>query len=363
MLIESIGYFLPEKEVTTDEVVKDCKRKVWIPLEKITGIKSRRKAGGEEFSLDMSILATQQCLDNSQHSPEDIDIVVCCNISRMDDENEVTFEPSTAIKLIEHFGFENAMAFDISNACAGFFTGLKTAQSYLETGSAKRVLVVSGEYITHLTDTAQKEIKGFRDERMPCLTLGDSGVAAILEHSDDPNIGFHNIDMFTYSEHSELCTAGPTKEDFGHPGCIMYTQFNDLVEKTIPVCIDHSMTTVKEMGWQLGQFDQLIMHQISSQTIKLVKAKLNEQCGEEVFHDNNTISNLEYRGNTSSTTHFVAIMDNVLNGRIKSGDKILFSINASGITVGTALYTFDDLPDRLRAKMANQVEQVSKIKH
>ncbi|MFY0625638.1 MAG: hypothetical protein JXR07_05055 [Reichenbachiella sp.] len=361
MLIESIGYFLPTKEVSTDQVVKDCKKKVWIPLEKITGIKSRRKAGDTEFSVDLAIRAAQQCLDNSKYDVKDIDLVLCCNISRMDAKDMVTFEPSTAIKLVQHFGFENAMAFDISNACAGFFTGLKTAQNYLDTGVAKRVLVVSGEYITHLTDVAQKEIKGFRDERMPCLTLGDSGVAAILENSDDPNVGFHDIDMFTYGEYSELCTAGPTEEQHGHPGCIMYTKFNDLVERTIPVCIDHSLNTVKSKGWELNQFDQMIMHQISSQTIKLVKSKLNDHCGTEMFHDKNTISNLERRGNTSSTTHFVAIMDNVLNGRIKSGDKILFSINASGITVGTALYTFDDLPDRLRTKMAKKSEVKTEV--
>jgi 3-oxoacyl-[acyl-carrier-protein] synthase III len=108
------------------------------------------------------------------------------------------------------------------------------------------------------------------------------------------------------------------------------------------------------MGWQLDDFDHLIMHQISSQTIKMVKSKLNEISGRTLFDDNNTINNLAYRGNTSSTTHIVAIMDHILSGRIKSGDKILFSINASGITVGTAVYVMDDLPDRIRQGVGNQ---------
>lgn len=357
MLIESIGYFLPEKEVSTDQVVKDCKRKVWIPLEKITGIKSRRMAGETEFAIDLAINAVRQCLENSQYTPDDIDLVLCCNISRYDEDNKFAFEPSTSIKLIREFGFSNAMAFDVSNACAGFFTGLKTAESYLNAGTAKRVLVVSGEYITHITKTAQKEIKGFRDERMPCLTLGDSGVAAIVENSDKPGIGFHELDLFTYSEYSHYCIAQPT--DQAHGGAVMYTQFNDLVDKTVPVCIEHSLSVVTQKGWELEQFDHLIMHQISSQTIKLVKGTLNEISGKELFNEKNTINNLAERGNTSSTTHFVALMDHILSGRIKSGDKILFSINASGITVGTAIYTFDDLPDRIRAvAQKKQVQEV-----
>ncbi len=355
MLIESIGYFLPEKEVSTAQVVKDCKRKVWIPLEKITGINSRRMAGDTEFAIDLAIKAVENCLHNSNYGVEDIDLVLCCNISRLDEENKFAFEPSTSIRLVKHFGFDNAMAFDVSNACAGFFTGLKTAETYLNAGTASRVLVVSGEYITHITKTAQKEIKGFRDVRMPCLTLGDSGVAAILERGEDEKLGFHNIDLFTYSEYSHYCVAHPT--DQPHGGAVMYTQFNDLVDKTVPVCIDHSLNLVREKGHNLKDFDHLIMHQISSQTIKLVKGRLNDISNEELFHEGNTINNLGNRGNTSSTTHFVALMDHILGGRIKSGDKILFSINASGITVGTAFYTFDDLPDRIRER-AKSIEEV-----
>ncbi len=36
------------------------------------------------------------------------------------------------------------------------------------------------------------------------------------------------------------------------------------------------------------------------------------------------------------------------NGRIKTGDNVLFGITGSGQTIGTGVYTFDDLPDRLR---------------
>jgi 3-oxoacyl-[acyl-carrier-protein] synthase III len=41
-------------------------------------------------------------------------------------------------------------------------------------------------------------------------------------------------------------------------------------------------------------------------------------------------------------------MDHILSNRIKTGDNVVFGITGSGATIGTALYTFDDLPDRLR---------------
>src|SRR5260370_31524493 len=53
-------------------------------------------------------------------------------------------------------------------------------------------------------------------------------------------------------------------------------------------------------------------------------------------------------GNAGSTSHWVALKDHILSNRIQSGDRTVFGISGSGQTVGAALYTFDDLPDRLR---------------
>ena len=70
--------------------------------------------------------------------------------------------------------------------------------------------------------------------------------------------------------------------------------------------------------------------------------------GKSAAHPGNTIFNLAERGNTASTSHWVALKDHILGNRIQSGDRTVFGISGSGQTVGAALYTFDDLPDRLR---------------
>ena len=57
----------------------------------------------------------------------------------------------------------------------------------------------------------------------------------------------------------------------------------------------------------------------------------------------NVVDNLSNRGNTATTSHFVALSDQIETGQINSGDRVLFSTTGSGINIGTALYTFDDL--------------------
>jgi len=80
----------------------------------------------------------------------------------------------------------------------------------------------------------------------------------------------------------------------------------------------------------------------------------------KVCHDGNTINNLGERGNTASTAHFIALTDHIRGNKIHSGDKIVFSITASGLTIGTALYVFDDLPDRLRQIESQQAPKQNK---
>ncbi|MGO9462606.1 MAG: amino acid adenylation domain-containing protein, partial [Isosphaeraceae bacterium] len=210
-IIESFGVYLPARVVSTAEVVSGCHLPLDFPLERMTGIRTRRMAGETEFAIDLAEKAVIDCFARSVHEPGEIDLLICCNISRCDGPgNQFSYEPTTAARLQRRFGLERATAFDISNACAGTFTAITVADAFLKTGVARRALIVSGEYITHLTRTAQKEITDFLDPRIACLTLGDSGVAIILESAPGEGVGFQDLDLYTLGKYSDLCVAKAT---------------------------------------------------------------------------------------------------------------------------------------------------------
>ena len=343
-IIESIGVYLPPQSISTSEVLMGCKNKIQFPLENITGIKTRRMAGQKEFSIDLARNAITDCLAKSKYNPADIDLLICCNISRYDDSGLVSFEPGTSSRLRQNFGFTNALVFDIANACAGMFTGIYIANAFINTGSINRAMVVSGEYITHITQTAQKEIESFMDSRLACLTLGDAGAALILEKATDKKTGFQKFDLQTLGNYSQYCIAKPTE----YGGWIMYTDSVNMTDVAVRSGSKHAMNVMQVAGWPPEEFQHLIMHQTSGMTLNSAKREINRLMNKRICHDGNTINNLEQRGNTASTSHFVAVADHIYNNNIKSGDKIVFSISASGLTIGTTLYVFDDLPDRLR---------------
>ncbi|NIL96128.1 MAG: hypothetical protein GTO26_02115, partial [Planctomycetales bacterium] len=91
------------------------------------------------------------------------------------------------------------------------------------------------------------------------------------------------------------------------------------------------------------------MHQTSDRSLRDAKRAINKAFKKKICTDANTIHNIAERGNTATTTHFVAIWDHILNGNLKSDEHVLLGITGSGQTIGTGIYTFDDLPDRIRA--------------
>ena len=351
-VIESLGVYLPQESFSTNEILQGCKKQIRFPLEKISGIKSRRMAGQYEFSIDLAKKAVADCLEKSKYHPADIDLLICCNISRYDGPESMAFEPSTSIKLRKHFGFEQAIVFDISNACAGIFTGIYIVNALLETGAIRRGMVVSGEYITFLTKAAQKEIESFMDPRLACLTLGDAGTALILEKGLDTQTGFHEIQLQTLGRYSSYCIGKTTETG----RWTMITDSVNMTDAAIKFGAKNALYVLQSAGWPADNFHHLIMHQTSTMTMNSARQEINHLLKKEICHDGNTINNLEHRGNTASTSHFIAISDHIHNNKIQSGDKVIFIVAASGLTIGTALYVFDDLPDRLR-QMASPPER------
>jgi amino acid adenylation domain-containing protein len=358
-IIESIGTYLPSKVLTTKDVLQDCATPVNFPLEQFTGIVSRRVAGETEFAVDLAQKAVESCLANSRYSPGDIDLLICSNISRVDGADfHVSFEPSTSAKLKQHFGFSNAVVFDISNACTGMFTAILIIDAFLKAGLIQRGMVVSGEYISHLTQTAQKEIEGYMDSRLACLTVGDAGAAVILEQSPSNAYGFHELDLYTLGHYYDYCIAKATDRE--HGGAIMFTDAVRVAAVNIKQAVSHAAYTLEQSGWTPEAFQHILMHQTSAMSIRDAAREINSFFGKEICNNTNVIYNLAERGNTATTTHFVALMDRILTGEIKSGENIIFGVTGSGATIGTGLYTFDDLPDRIR-KYASNGHKAAKV--
>ena len=137
--IEALGVYLPDKVVTTEELLQGCRHRPGIDLEEITGIHERRIAEGE-YAADLAIKAAQRALKMSTYKAEDIGLIVCTSISKYNRPHDVDFEPTTSGMVRTALGAKKAQHFDVINACAGMFNGLKIVESYIKSGLIKLIL-------------------------------------------------------------------------------------------------------------------------------------------------------------------------------------------------------------------------------
>ena len=341
--IESLGIQLPEKILTTEELLAECRRRPRLDLEKITGIVERRVAV-DEYAADLAIGAARRALAMSRYAAEDLDAIVCTSISKHHRPDEFSFEPATAVLVRRAVGAKKALVFDVVNACAGLLNGIWVLQGLIRSGAIRRGMVVSGEQNMPLAWTATREVRHSLDRQLAALTLGDCGAAVIVDASPDGTHGFHWLDLVTGARHDHFCYSQPSARGAGG---ILITKARGLQivgNRNFPAYLKQALDAT---GWELNDVHHVIPHQVSvraiRQGIKAVKRFMGCDLP-DVF-----LCHVEKYANTTTASHFLALHDFMLQGKIQAGQNVVLVSGASGIVISHATFTLDDLPQRYRA--------------
>lgn len=338
---ESIGVYLPEKVVTTQELIDQMENKPQFDLEDLTGVKERRWRAENEDSKTLAITAAQRCLGNSQYEAKDIDVIISCSITRFKNAF-FQLEPALSKDMKNALGLRtSAINFDITNACAGMMTGVYVLSSMIKSGAVKTGMVVSGECITPISETAVKEICEIIDPQFASLTVGDSSAACILDKAVNGNEGIKVFELCCMSEYSDLCFGMPSEKS---NGVAMYTDAINIHKEVIermPALMAHYL---EKLDMSADDFDFIIPHQTSSRAIKTAMdlcVPIFRKPPSNFFPE--VLVSLDRYGNTSSTSHFVVLYDYLKQGKIKPGARILFIVMASGIILGIVPVTIGNL--------------------
>lgn len=338
--IESVGIKLPEKIISTAEILRQLKISKPIQLERLTGISNRRVCSGSEDSLTLAVDAANDCLKYSAWKIEDIEMIICCSISKYVNGLNHVYEPSFSALLKQKLGNSKALIFDISNACAGMMTGVYIANNFISNGVVRNCLVVSGEYISGLCKSAIQNIDSQHHTELASLTVGDAGAAVILDKTDSKDDNFLVLEMETLSQYSNLCMGHQSTHQ---PGGVMKTQMKKIHDVSIenaPFVIENALV---KAGLKMEQIDFLIPHQTAKLSIQSGARHLAKYFSEK---PGETVINLSETGNTASTTHFVALYKYLQEGRFKKGDKIMLLGFASGLSIGVIIFTINGLIEK-----------------
>jgi 3-oxoacyl-[acyl-carrier-protein] synthase-3 len=329
--IESIGIKLPEEKLSSKEIARQLHIYPDIKLELMTGIKQRSICTGDENALSLAMDAVTDCFRYSAIRASAIEMIIFSGISREVELNKFYFEPSVSAMIKKRIGAEKAIHFDLTNACAGMLSSIYVADLYIEAGIVSNCLVVSGEFISSICTNAIKNIKLPSSRELASLTIGDGGAAVILEKAEKPQL-IEALNIQSYPEHSNLCHAQLSPK---YVGAQMFTRMKELQKAALDKSIEFVEHSLKKVNLEFSQIDYMIPHQTAKRAIKL---------GENLFtqHFNHQLkevfTNLEFFGNTASTTHFIALYQLLKKGIFKPDDRILLLGPASGLILSLLIF-------------------------
>ena len=332
----SVGVKLPPTRVTTSELMAGTRHRTGIELERLTGIHARRVVTDGDDSYTLAVGAARDCLARSPYSGADLDMVITASITKYRDGFTQRLEPPLSMSVKNAIGAPQAISFDLSNACAGMLTGVFVLNDFIRRGAIRRGLVVSGESISQLGRNAATQVRGIFSRQLASLTLGDAGAAVLVDRAGEGSAGLQVAGFTTLAEHSRLCLGYPSHVG---PGASMYTRSRAIHR----VAIDRAPGLVEEAlevaGLSLEDIDYFIPHQTSARAIRTGVAEFADRLGVP----RHVVVNVEEFGNTSSTTHFVALHRYLQEGRFRRGDRVMLLALASGLEIGVVIVTVDEL--------------------
>jgi 3-oxoacyl-[acyl-carrier-protein] synthase III len=342
---ESIGAYLPTDIVSTRELVSRMQFAPMFDLEQITGIQNRRvhgkKGGVIEDSFVLAAAAAKDCLARSRYRVEDLDVVISTSITRYKDGYHLYFEPSFALMLKRALGATHAMHFDLSNACGGMMTGVYVLDQMIKAGVVKNGIVISGECITPIADTAVREISEPFDAQFGSLTVGDSGAAVVLDESTSDQDRIHYIDMMTCAAYAKLCIGMPSTINAGPA---LYTNNLEMHKKErIALWPKFQGELLAKMGRKFDdeKFDYIVHHQVGLKAVNNFSRFGGALFGSEQMPP--PLNVLEDFGNTASTSHFVVLHQHLKKKTLEKGAKLLLVPAASGMVTGCVSTTISSL--------------------
>jgi 3-oxoacyl-[acyl-carrier-protein] synthase-3 len=314
-----------------------------------SGIEQRYYADPGEGSVELGMIAAQGALAAANRTTADIDAVVFATMTPN------YFFPGNGPVLQAKMGFGNIPTFDIRQQCSGFLYGLDLADSLIQSGKYKRVLLIGGDVHTPFMPwqngwdiTIGREDRQVTPEEYAANTairdrtvlFGDGAGAVVVEGSENGSRGLIASKLFTDGSNIEALYVRGV--GFRRRPFIDHEQID--VGDSIPVMegravfkeavsrMPESVRAVCEIaGVTVNDIDILLIHQANLRIVEGV-AKQLALPPEKVPH------NIERYGNTTAGTLPILFHECLADGRIQPGMLVCFTALGSGLHWGAALY-------------------------
>ncbi len=332
--ISGLGFFVPERVVTNDDLSKlmDTSDE-WI--QERTGIKERRHViKGEDTTATMGVKAARIAIERAGIDKDEIDFIVFATLS------PDYYFPGPGVLVQRDLGIKTVGAVDVRNQCSGFVYGLSLADQYIKSGMYKNVLVIGSEVHSAGLDFTTRG-------RGVSVIFGDGAGAAILSREEDTSKGILSSHLHSEGEHAEelsLIAPGMGKRwvldiiaDNDPDDASYYPYMNGqfVFKNAVQRFSEVIMEGLQTNGLQPSDIDLLIPHQANLRIAQFIQRKFR-------LSDDQVYNNIMTYGNTTAASIPIALTEAWEMGRVKDGDLVVLAAFGSGFTWGSCIIRWTD---------------------
>ena len=348
-VIRGSGMYVPPQVVTNEMLSRfmDTSDEWIVPR---TGIRERRFVERGIGSAGLGVKAAEAALADAGLEASDIDFVVFATMT------PDHYFPGNGGLLARDLGMKTTHALDIRMQCAGFLSGLQTADAFIRSGMYDRVLLVGAEAHTGLMPWPQSvwdvmlgtspgpcdpewyaKATGMRDR---AVLFGDGAGAFVLEANESGDgRGFATFAMYTDGVHWDKlyvpgvgCKSRPyvTHEMVDTLATIPIVEGRHVFRLAAQLMPAAVLEVLKATGRTLEDLDLLLMHQAN--------LRINEAAQKALgLPDSKVFNNIEKYGNTPAATRPMVFHEAKLAGKTPPGSVVVFSALGAGLHWGAGL--------------------------
>lgn len=320
--IAGVGYAVPQGIRANSEILKAFPHRTEDEMIRLTGIKERRHAAEDESATDLAAIAVQHALTQSGLEVGQIDGIIMATL--IPDQPV----PSMASALARRLGIPRALAFDLNAACSGWLYALEVGRSFICSGTARNLIVVTAELLSRITNP---------QDQHTAFLFGDGAGAAILTAGE----GGHRLHRMglggdaTQFEAIQRPGGGARMpwpvalgDDLEHfylqmDGALVFKHavhgFAEQIEQTLA----RENLTTGDIAW-------VVPHQANERILKAVSRRVG------IPYEKFVVTISKY-GNTSAASVSMALGWAAEEGIFNDGDRIIFCSVGAGLTFAGGL--------------------------
>jgi 3-oxoacyl-[acyl-carrier-protein] synthase-3 len=314
--IKAISYYLPEKIITNEDLVKDFPE--W-SVEKVAnkiGVLERHIAAEDETAADMAVKAAQNLFNENRFNPADIDFVMLCT------QSPDYFLPTSACIIQDRLGipvFSGAIDFNLG--CSGFVYGLALAKGLILGRIAKNILLLTAETYNKYIHPKDKSNRTIFGDASAATLISTDGVAEILNFSlgtDGRGAEKLIVRSGGLRKPNLICDLRFDEGENPKSSDHLYmdgTEIFNFTLEMVPKLVEETLIANQLLK---DDIDLFVFHQANKYLLNFLRKKI-------LIPEDKFYVNMQKVGNTVSSTIPIALSDAINENRIYTNQNVLLA--------------------------------------